>query len=162
MTLSGSTISAKASVTGQKKVGPSGRKPLGDVSNGGGRKALDSLNSLKEVVPVKIKNNDIKRTSSKGPEKLPTGNNRRALSDISNIGKVKSKNSQKLSVLSEKNLSLDAIAEEQCVHNHQACIKSQTGDMSLRNLYDTVGLECGKLLFYPFSKRFFLNHVGAA
>ncbi|KAI9084176.1 hypothetical protein K1719_033847 [Acacia pycnantha] len=155
--MNGATISAKENFIGQRKAG--GRKPLGDLSNseklstqGGGRKALDVLKSGKqlkskelstvkeEVVPAKIKNLESKRTAPKASEKLPTGN-RKALSDISNVGKIKDKSSQKPSALTEEHLHLSAIAEEQCMHNHQACIKSQTEDMGLHNLLKTVGLE---------------------
>lgn len=158
---SGATISAKVNFTGQRKAGAGGRKPLGDLSNseklstqGGGRKAPDVLKSGKqlkskdlstvkeEVVPAKIKNLESKRTAPKASEKLATGN-RKALSDISNVGKIKNKISQKPSALAEEHLHLSAIAEEQRLHNHQACIKSQTEDMGLHNLLKTVGLESG-------------------
>ncbi|XP_028773258.1 uncharacterized protein LOC114752178 [Neltuma alba] len=157
--MDGATICAKANYTGQRKVGAGGRKPLGDLSNseklstqGGGRKALDALNSGKqlkskelatmkeEVVPVKIKKLESKRSAPKASGKLPSGN-RKALSDISNVGKIKNKSSQKPSALAEEHLRLNAIAEEQCLHNHQECIKSQTEDMGLHNLLKSLGLE---------------------
>lgn len=152
-------ISAKANFAGLRKGGAGGRKPLSDLSNSeklstqaGGRKALDVLNSgkqlkskelstvIEEVVPVKTKNLERKRTAPKTSEKLPTGN-RKALSDISNFGKINNQSSQKPSASTEEHLHLRSIAEEQCLHNHQECIKSQTEDMGLRNLLKTVGLE---------------------
>lgn len=151
-TTSGPAISGKANYTGQRKAGAVGRKPLGDLSNSGklsinqadGRKALDGGKQLKSkklatvkeeaVVPAKFKNLDSTRTASKVSEKLQTGN-RKALSDISNVGKTKNESIQKPS----------AIAEERCLHNHQECIKSQSEAMGLRHFFKTVGLESGNL-----------------
>ena len=138
------------------------------INQAGGKKALDgSLNLGKpsvtqpskqlksnnltvimndEAVSAKAKNLESSRiTANKASEKSRTGS-RKALSDISNSGKprvpeIKNKNS--LKPLREEPLHPSAIAEEQFLHNHQECIKSQFGAVDVHHFLKTVGLENG-------------------
>lgn len=166
------TVSGKADFTGQRKDRAGGRKPLGDLSNAGktinqagGKKALDG--SLKPAKPsvsqasTQLKSNKNltvimndeavnakAKAANKASEKSHTGS-RKALSDISNSGKphvpeIRNKNTLKMSSLTEEPFLPSAIAEEQFLHNHQECIKSQfEGVMDVRQFFKTVGLENG-------------------
>lgn len=153
------TVSGKADLAGQKKARAGGRKPLGDLSNAGnpinqfdGKKALDgSLNKGKPSVSqasklLMSKNVESdKRIATKASEKSLTGS-RKALSDISNSGKpivpeIKNKNTLKPSLLIEESLHPSAIAEEQILHDHKKCIKSQFEAADMHQFFKTVGLE---------------------
>ncbi|KAJ1385363.1 protein PATRONUS 2 [Sesbania bispinosa] len=147
-------VPGKADFTGQRKGRAGGRKPLGDLSNAGkplnqvdGKKAFDgSLKPLKSKNPnvimndeaVSVKAKDLesnKRTASKASEKSNTGS-RKALSDISNSGKP-----HVPEIGNKNNLKPCAIAEEQILHNHKKCIKSQFETVDMHHFYKTVGLE---------------------
>ncbi|KAF7813043.1 protein PATRONUS 2-like [Senna tora] len=155
--MDGTTIPGKENLKGQRKLGAGGRKPLGDLSNSGklsinqpgGRKALDgSLNSGKqlkkpnklasveeEAVPCKAKNLESNnRTATKASEKLQTSN-RKALSDISNsgklhntVGEIKNKSSQKQIAFVGEPLHLSAIAEELCLHKIIKSVSNHNSD----------------------------------
>lgn len=144
------TVSGKADLTGQRKGRARGRKPLGDLSNAGkpinqfdGKKALDgSLNTGKPFAGQAPEGD--KRIVSKTSEKTLTGS-RKALSDISNCRKphvpeIKNKKTLKLSPLTEEPLHPSAIAEEQMLHDHRKCIKSQF-ENDVHQFFKTVGLE---------------------
>ncbi|RDY12945.1 hypothetical protein CR513_02198 [Mucuna pruriens] len=152
------TVSGK-DFTGQRKARAGGRKPLGDLSNAGnlinqfdGKKTLDgSSNTGKTSVsqaPKLLKSKNLesdKRIASKASEKSLT-RSRKALSDISNSGKqhvpeIKNKNTLKLSSLIEESLHPSAIAEEQILHDHKKCIKSQFETAHVNQFLKTVGLE---------------------
>lgn len=108
-----------------------GKKALDCLLNSGKSSVSQASKLLKSKNPTeavsKARNPESnKRTVSKASEKSRTGS-RKALSDISNAGKphlpeVKQKNSRKQS---GESLDPSAIAEEQCLHNHEECIKSQ-------------------------------------
>lgn len=108
-----------------------GKKALDGLLNSGKSSVSQASKLLKSKNPTeavsKARNPESnKRTVSKASEKSRTGS-RKALSDISNAGKphlpeVKQKNSRKQS---GESLDPSAIAEEQCLHNHEECIKSQ-------------------------------------
>ena len=101
-----------------------------------------------EAVSAKTKNLESNRiTANKASEKSRTGS-RKALFDISNSGKphfleIKNKNSLKPSSLREEPLDPNAIAEEQFLHNHRECIKSQFEAVDVHQFFKTVGLENG-------------------
>lgn len=162
------TMSGKTDFTGQRKSKVGGRKPLGDLSNAvkpiniavDGKKAINGpLSTLKPSVSqtsksLRSKNNleiaskeknleTDKRTGSKASKKPNTGS-RRALFDISNsVSDVKNKNNLKTSILTGKYLDPVAIAEEQMLHNHRECIKSQIETVDMHHFFKTVGLEDG-------------------
>lgn len=78
--------------------------------------------------------------------------NRKALSDISNSGKVRlneapKKNLRmKLSAVAEEQLHHPiAIADEQFLHNHHECIKAQTKAMDMDGFLKTIGLDNGNI-----------------
>ncbi|OIV91225.1 hypothetical protein TanjilG_30447 [Lupinus angustifolius] len=160
-------VSGKAGFTGQNKAKVGRRKPLGDLSNAGkpinnavGKKPLDG--SLKpgklsehlkssnltvitndEAVNAKAKNVESNRkTANKASEKSQTGR-RKVLGDISNLPVIKNKNSLKVASLTEDPpLHPSELAEEQFLHNHQKCIKSQSETvMDVHHFFKTVGLE---------------------
>ncbi|TKY51331.1 hypothetical protein E2542_SST22842 [Spatholobus suberectus] len=153
------SVSGKADFTAQRKARAGGRKPLGDLSNAAnpinqfdGKKVLDgSLNTGKPSVgqaPKLLRSKNLesdKRIASKASEKSLTGG-RKALSDISNSGKPhvpekKNKNTLKPSLLIEESLPPSAIAEEQILHDHKKCIKSQFETADVHQFFKTVGLE---------------------
>ncbi|KAK7391336.1 hypothetical protein VNO78_19750 [Psophocarpus tetragonolobus] len=155
----GGTVSAKTDLKGQRKARAGARKPLGDLSNAGnltnqfdGKKALaGSLHTGKPSVgqaPKLPTSNNLesdKKIASKASGKSLTGS-RKALSDISNSGKpqvpgIKNKKTLKPSLLVEESLSPSAIAEEQMLHNHKKCIKSQSETIDMHQFFKTVGLD---------------------
>ncbi|KAJ7969898.1 neuron navigator 1-like [Quillaja saponaria] len=153
---SGETVLRKTNVSkGVKKGGAGGRKPLGDLSNSGkpsinqAPKQFGSKNFTfikEENVTANIRNDAPRNKSvSKASEKLQT-TNRKALTDISNSGKphvqhTREKQSMKMNAYTEEPLHLSAIAEEQFLHNHQECIKSQSKAMEKGQFLRTVGLD---------------------
>ncbi|KAJ4705972.1 Xin actin-binding repeat-containing protein [Melia azedarach] len=155
----GASAGGKSNVSkAQRKGGLGGRKPLGDLSNSVMPTPNQSLNKQNSNVfsftekdvgasKSKIKFNGSKN-KSKAPEKLLTsGGSRKALTDISNSGKLhlheapKKNLNAKLGFVAEEHLS--AIAEEQFIHNHQECIKARSKAMDIDEFFRTVGLDKG-------------------
>ncbi|GFY83321.1 hypothetical protein Acr_03g0000950 [Actinidia rufa] len=87
-----------------------------------------------------------KRNVSKAPEISQAGG-RRALSDLTNSGKVRvhlaSKKSQdgKLKAVAEEQILPHSVVEEQFLHNHQECIKAQRKGVDIDYFLKTVGLH---------------------
>ncbi|KAL2324562.1 hypothetical protein Fmac_023620 [Flemingia macrophylla] len=141
------TVSGKADLAGQKKARAGGRKPLGDLSNaldGSLNKGNPSVSKASKLLMSKNLESD-KRISGKASKKSLTGS-RKALSDISNSGKpnvpeIKSKNTLKPSLLIGESFHPCAIAEEQILHDHRICIKSQFETADAHQFFKTVGLE---------------------
>ncbi|KAE9618563.1 hypothetical protein Lal_00047114 [Lupinus albus] len=150
-------VSGKGGFTGQNKARAGRRKPLGDLSNAGkpinhagGKKPVDgSLKPGKLSEHLKSSNltvitNDESniKTANKASEKSQTGR-RKVLGDISNLPVLKNKNSLKVTSLTEDLLFHPSeLAEEQFLHNHQKCIKSQFENvMDVHHFFKTVGLE---------------------
>lgn len=81
-------------------------------------------------------------------EKLLT-RGRKVLSDISNSGKPQVpeiKNKKTLKPI-EESLPPSAIAEEQILHDHKKCIKSQFETADVHQFFKTVGLEDGNCYY---------------
>ncbi|CAL0316273.1 unnamed protein product [Lupinus luteus] len=162
------TVSGKEDFRGHNKARAGQRKPLGDLSNAGkpmkhagGKKPLGgSLKPDKPSEQLKYKNltvvtndeavnakaNNIesnsKAANNKASEKSQTGR-RKALGDISNqVPVIKNKNSLKMMTsLTEEPLHHSEIVDEQFLHDHKKCIKSQFETvMDVCHFYKTVGL----------------------
>ena len=158
--VAGANAPGKADFAEQKKVlKGGGRKPLGDVSNTRKSslreapkqlKSSNNLTTINEEAATASKARNLesnKMAVSKASGKSHNGN-RRALSDISNSGKlplpeIRNKNVMKLSVLTEEPLYPSTIAEEQILHNHQDCVKSHSKAMDMGQFLETLGLESG-------------------
>ncbi|KAL5195241.1 hypothetical protein HKD37_20G057145 [Glycine soja] len=152
----GGTVSEKADLTGQRKVRAGGRKPLGDLSNAGnlinhfdGKKGLDgSLYTGKPSVSQAQAPKLHKSKNLESDKRIPASEksltrSRKALSDISNSGKPQVpeiKNKKTLKPL-EESLPPSAISEEQILHDHKKCIKSQFETADVHQFFKTVGLE---------------------
>ncbi|XP_061361315.1 uncharacterized protein LOC133305196 [Gastrolobium bilobum] len=145
------TVSGKADFTGQRKTRAGGRKPLGDLSNAGkpinqvdGKKGLDSSVNTGKLSVSQVSKPLGSKKGIKASEKSLSGS-RKALSDISNLGKphvpeIKNKNNLKPSSLTEESLHLSAIAEERMLHNHKECIKSQFETVDVLKFFKTIEL----------------------
>nr|ACU23182.1 unknown [Glycine max] len=152
----GGAVSGKADLTGQRKVGAGGRKPLGDLSNAGnlinqfdGKKALDgSLNTGKPSASVSQAPKLHKSKNLESDKRIPASEKlltrgRKVLSDISNSGKPQVpeiKNKKTLKPI-EESLPPSAIAEEQILHDHKKCIQSQFETADVHQFFKTVGLD---------------------
>ncbi|CAJ1977017.1 unnamed protein product [Sphenostylis stenocarpa] len=149
------SVSGKADLPGQRKGRAGGRKPLGDLSNASnlinqfdGKKALNTGKPSANQAPKLHKSKNIESDKiivRKASEKSLTGG-RKALSDISNSGKpqvpaIKNKNTLKSSSLIEESFPPSAIAEEQILHDHKKCMKSQFETADVQQFFKTVGLE---------------------
>lgn len=158
----GGTVSEKADLTGQRKVRAGGRKPLGDLSNAGnlinhfdGKKGLDgSLYTGKPSVSQAQAPKLHKSKNLESDKRIPASEksltrSRKALSDISNSGKPQVpeiKNKKTLKPL-EESLPPSAISEEQILHDHKKCIKSQFETADVHQFFKTVGLEDGNCYY---------------
>ncbi|XP_042982256.1 uncharacterized protein LOC122311686 isoform X3 [Carya illinoinensis] len=156
------SIGGKSNVLkAQRKAGLGGRKSLGDLSNSGkpaplnqATKKLSSKNLafIDEDSGVSKQRNDTnkKKGISKVFETVQAGN-RKALSDISNFGKVlneapKKNLKMKLSAVAEEQLHQpNAIAKEQFLHNHHKCTKAQRKAMDVDEFLKTIGLDNGNI-----------------
>ncbi|XP_042475675.1 uncharacterized protein LOC122057591 [Macadamia integrifolia] len=115
----------------QGEVGLGGRKALTDVTSSGGP-SRHQTTKKKHLSSSRINNYDCK-----SEEKVELGC-RKVLSDIGNLRKPSLHQTVKKTYPNK----LDAIAEEQCMHDHQKCINSQKRAMDMHFLsMMTPGLD---------------------
>ncbi|KAB2093415.1 hypothetical protein ES319_A02G093100v1 [Gossypium barbadense] len=147
----GASLVGKANIaTAPRKGGIGGRKPLGDLSNSvnptlnqTSKKENSKILSFteKETSVSKLAHDSSKKKSvSKASEKVQVGG-RKALSDISNSGKPRLKETSKLTILAENPSEPEDIAKEGFLHNHDECIKAQKKAISTNEFLRILGLE---------------------
>ncbi|KAF8412220.1 hypothetical protein HHK36_000180 [Tetracentron sinense] len=154
----GASVEGKNNVSkAHKKVGHGGRKALIDVTNKGKpsshleskknhSKKLDATGGeidVSKAIPSfggKINVSRLlpsvggKSNVSKGKEKAGLAG-RKALSDVTNSAKPCPHQASK----KDHSKKLNAIAEEQFLHDHQECIKSQTRTMDMEFIFRALG-----------------------
>lgn len=153
----GKNDTSKAS---KKGGGLGARKALNDISNSAKPSALQAKkNYSSNVISI---GKDLDATRNKftagikdNSAKVPDKGGRKALTDLTNSTKPSAKQAsknQKLTTAAAANVPT-CIAEEQFLHDHHKCIKSQRKAMDMDYFLKEVGLDNGN------KKRNLSNHV---
>ncbi|XP_019058783.1 PREDICTED: uncharacterized protein LOC104819054 isoform X2 [Tarenaya hassleriana] len=139
-----------------KKRGPSGRKPLGDLSNSVKHTINQTSKKLNcDILPIQEEPSSSKVTGPREKKVAPASKKkasvggRKALCDISNSAKPHLpealrkvlKAPTRFGSLSEEPALHSIDSEKQFLHDHQECIKAQTHSMDLDEFLKVVGLH---------------------
>ncbi|XP_050231220.1 protein PATRONUS 1-like isoform X2 [Mercurialis annua] len=158
MALQENSVGWKTNVSKVPKKGVrGGRRPLGDLSNSlkpslnqASKKHNSSILSFSEKEATASQNAlDAAKKKSISKPSVKQLTSRKALSDISNSGKPnlfegsKKNYNARLSLVAEEPIDVDAISEEQFLHNHQECIKAQSRALDLDEFLQIIGLDNG-------------------